>query len=151
MREIRITAEVAVQLFNTWMTRLEERPDQRTAELGMIKLDTVPSINGAVHQMDGSIVRVYYKAAEEPTARAIREAAEATETLGLSRRVYTGRLIDIMRGKDGTVYFKVRTVERRDERHNNQPAFRAFNPSKGQLLEMVFNPHEHHDLNLTGR
>lgn len=144
-REMTVTQAVAVRLFDSWMRRLETVPTQRTCAGGQIRLDTVPSERGAVHQMDGSIVRIHYHAANQPTERAIREASVAVG-MGMSRRVYTGKLIDIKRGADGTVYFKVRTVERRDERHGHQPAFRTFNPSKGQLIEMVINPHEHSDI-----
>lgn len=144
LREMVVTQAVAVRLFDTWMRRLEANPTQRSCAGGQIKLDSVPSERGAVHTMDGSVVRIYYKAANPPTARAVREASRVVE-MGMSRRVYTGKLIDIKRGADGTVYFKVRTVERVDE-SSGAMAFRAFNPSKGQLLEMVINPHEHQSI-----
>jgi hypothetical protein len=119
---------------------LSANPAARAVEQGGIKLDAVPSARGAVHTMDGALVIVWYRAANEPTERAIREAAVATQVMNLPRQLYTGKLIDIKRGADGTVYFKLMAIERRDESRNGMPAFRSFNPSKGQLIEMVINP-----------
>jgi len=122
-------------MFELWRQEIERAPTVRTVEGGQIALDTVPSVRGAVHQMNGSLVQVWYKAANPATAQAISEARRATVDFGLPRQLYTGRLIDILRGgTDGTVYFKVKAIEREGA------GFRSFNPSKGQLLEMVINP-----------
>jgi hypothetical protein len=134
--EIKLTSVEAVSMFNIWHT--EKESGARRVEGGAIQLDSVPSIPGAEHAMDGSTVIVWYQAAEEPTARAIQEARTAVEIMQLPRKLYMGKLIDIKKGRDGTVYFLVRSMTRHDA--NGQPAYRAFNPSKGQLLEMTINP-----------
>jgi hypothetical protein len=136
--EIKLTAEAASRMFGIWRAELEANPRARAVENGEVKLDTVPSAVGAVHLMDGSLVEVWYKASKPPTERAIREASEATQMMHMPRQRYTGKLIDIKRGADGTVYFLVRALERREE-GTGMPAFRAFNPSKGQVLEMTIN------------
>lgn len=138
--EIKLTSAEAVVMFNAWYTELAANRTARAVESGHVKLDSVPSTRGAVHTMDGALVIVWYRAANEPTERAIREASVATQVMNLPRQMYTGKLIDIIKGADGTVYFKVMAVERRDERRQGMPAFRSFNPSKGQLIEMTVNP-----------
>jgi hypothetical protein len=138
--EFKLTSEEAVRMFGIWQGELVRVPGTRAVENGEIKLDSVPSARGAVHTLDGALVYVWYRAANEPTERAIREASVATQVMNLPRQLYTGRLIDIMKGADDTIYFKVMTVERRDESRNGMPAFRSFNPSKGQLIEMTINP-----------
>jgi hypothetical protein len=140
--EFKLTDVEAVRMFDIWYNELHRGdPTVRRVENGEIKLDTVPSARGAVHLMDGALVQVWYRAANEPTERAIREASVATQVMNLPRQMYTGRLIDILKhGTDGTIYFKLMTVERRDESRNGMPAFRSFNPSKGQLIEMTINP-----------
>lgn len=138
--EIKLTSAEAVIMFDTWHRELNSNRAARAVEGGAIKLDAVPSARGAVHQMDGALVYVWYRAANEPTERAIREAQVATVVMNMPRQLYTGKLIDILKGADGTVYFKVMAVERRDEARNGMPAFRSFNPSKGQLIEMTINP-----------
>ena len=122
----------------------------RSLENGSVKLDSVPSPvyrrghaacgPRTVHAMDGSTVIVWYRAANPPTALAIREAEVSTRVTAMPRQLYVGRLIDILRGQNGTVYFKCRTVTRQDIAHDREPAYRTFNPSKGQLLEMTINP-----------
>jgi hypothetical protein len=134
--EYRLTGNEAVRLFDVWRRELDGTPELRTVESGNIKLD---SIARGHHAMDGAVVIVWYRAAYAPTARAVREAAVATELMGLPRHMYSGKLIDILRASDGTVYFTLRAIERIDER-THQPAFRSFNPAKGQLIEMVINP-----------
>ena len=138
--EMKLTSAEAVRLFDIWAAELSADPARRAVETGEIKLDSVPTARGAVHTMDGALVYVWYRAANEPTERAIREAHVATAIQNLPRQLYTGRLIDIVRGADGTVYFKVMASERRDEARQGMPAFRSFNPSKGQLIEMTINP-----------
>ena len=138
--EFKLTALEAVRMFNIWHDEMVAHPGVRAVEGGEIKLDSVPSTRGAVHPMDGALVFVWYRAANPPTERAVREAQVATQVMNLPRQLYTGKLIDILKGADGTVYFKVMAVERRDESRNGMPAFRSFNPSKGQLIEMTINP-----------
>ena len=58
--------------------------------------------------------------------------------MSLPRQLYMGKLIDIKRGQDSTVYFLVRSMTRQDS--GGGPAYRCFNPSKGELIEMVINP-----------
>ena len=143
--EYKLTTHEAVRLFDVWCRELEAAPGIRSVENGSIHLDSVPSTTEHAHgqrlehAMDGSLLIVWYVAAGEASSRAIREAAAATSVMGLPRQLYTGRLIDILRSRDGTVYFKVRSIERIDET-THQPAFRSFNPSKGQLIEMTINP-----------
>lgn len=143
--EYRLTAHEAVRLFDIWRRELEASPGSRAVENGQIRLDSVASPQQAVrgqhtqHAMDGALVVVWYRAANPATPRAVREASIATEVMGLPRHLYTGKLIDILRAMDGTVYFKLRAIERVDET-THQPAYRSFNPSKGQLVEMVINP-----------
>ncbi len=132
--QIKLTVVEAARMFELWRQEIEARAGLRAVENGEVKLDTVPSARGAVHQMDGSLVEVWYRAANPPTATAIAEARRATVEFGLPRQLYSGRLIDIKRGSDGTVYFMVKAIQRDGE------GFRCFNPSKGQLLEMVINP-----------
>lgn len=105
-----------------------------------VKLDSVPSMPGAVHKFDGSTVTVWYRSANKPTDRQIREATVAVGMMGIPRDRFTGKLIDARRTKDGSVFFLCGGVlERRDEGNNGMPAFRAFNPSKGQVLSMSIN------------
>jgi hypothetical protein len=143
--EYRLTAHEAVRLFDIWRRELDGAPEARAVENGQIRLDSVASPTHSArgqrtqHAMDGALVIVWYRAANPATARAVREASVATELMGLPRQLYTGKLIDILRGSDGTVYFKLRAIERIDET-THQPAFRSFNPSKGGLIEMVINP-----------
>jgi hypothetical protein len=133
-------------MFEAWLRELEASPGLRAVEGGHIKLDSVPSPAHPVpgvrteHAMDGALVIVWYKAQySEATARAIQEAATATAMMHLPRQLYTGRLIDLLRARDGSVYFKLRAIERLDEA-THAPAYRSFNPSKGQLIEMTVNP-----------
>ena len=139
--QLTLTVSAAVNMFALLRAEMESNEGRRVLENGTVKLDTVPSVRGADHHMDGSLVIVIYKAAHRATDRAVREASEAVNLMSLPRQLYIGKLIDIMRGADRTVYFKVRSITRRDE-GSHQPAFRSFNPSKGQLIEMVINPHE---------
>lgn len=136
--EIKLTAAEAVRMFGIFRAEMERTPGIRSVENGHIVLDAVPSGPGAVHQMNGSLVEVWYRAANPASARAIAEAHRATVEFGLPRQLYTGRLIDIKRGSDGTVYFLVKAIQREGA------GFRAFNPSKGQLLEMTINPSAQH-------
>lgn len=132
--ELKLTATEAVRMFEIWRTEIDGRPGAREVENGVVRLDSVPSARGAIHQMNGSLVEVRYQAAFEPTARAIAEARRATVEFGLPRQLYSGRLIDIKRGTDGTVYFMVKAIQREGA------GWRCFNPSKGQLIEMTINP-----------
>jgi len=132
--ELKLTAAEAARMFEIWGHEIETHPGTRTVENGVVRLDAVPSARGAVHQMNGSLVEVRYQAAFEPTARAIAEARRATVEFGLPRQLYSGRLIDIKRAVDGTVYFMVKAIQREGA------GFRCFNPSKGQLIEMTINP-----------
>jgi len=136
--EIKLTMGVAARMLEIWMAQLEANRRTRSVEGGAVKLDSVPSARGAVHRLDGSVVQVVYKAANPPTERQIREAEVATRVV--PRQQYTGRLIDIKRGQDGTVYFLVKAIERRDEDNSDEPAFRTLNPSKGRVFEMTINP-----------
>lgn len=131
---IRLTLAEAARMFEIWRTELDTRADLRAVEDGQVKLDSVPSTHGAVHAMDGSLVEVWYRATKAPTSRAIAEARRATEEFGLPRQLYSGRLIDIKRGRDGTVFFMVKAVQREGA------GYRCFSPSKGQLIEMTINP-----------
>jgi hypothetical protein len=143
--EFRLTVNEASRMFEAWRRELEATPGLRAVEGGQIRLDSIPSPAHPVrgvrteHAMDGSLVIVWYVAHLAATERAIREAATATGMMRLPRHLYTGRLIDILRAADGSVYFKVRTVERIDEA-THQPAYRSFSPSKAQLAEMILNP-----------
>jgi len=138
--EIRLTTSEAVRMFDIWYRELSSAaPATRAVESGAIKLDTFPSRPGVTHDMSGATVIVWYRAANAPTARAIQEASEATRIMNLPRQLYTGKLIDILKGQDETVYFKVLSLTRRSS-DDNRPAYRSFNPSKGQLIEMVINP-----------
>lgn len=132
--KIRLTLAEAARMFEIWRAELDARADLRAIENGQVKLDSVPSARGAVHQMDGSLVEVWYRATKAATPRAIAEARRATEEFGLPRQLYSGRLIDIKRAADGTVYFMVKAVQREGA------GFRCFSPSKGQLVEMTINP-----------
>jgi hypothetical protein len=132
--KIRLTPVEATRMFELWRQEMDARSDMRAVENGQVKLDSVPSTCGAVHQMDGSLVEVWYRAANLPTTQAIAEAHRATVEFGLPRQLYSGRLIDIKRGADGTVHFLVKAIQR------DGAGFRCFNPSKGQLLEMTINP-----------
>jgi len=138
--EIRLTVHEAVRMFGIWQRELSASQNSRVVEGGSIQLDAVPSCRGAVHQMNGSLVVVWYRAANAPTARAIREASVATQMMNLPRQLYMGKLIDIKKGADDTVYFLVRSMTRQDSANDNAPAYRAFNPSKGELIEMIINP-----------
>lgn len=137
--EYRLTRHEAAQMFEIWRRELEASPGLRAVEAGQIRLDSVGSQRGAAHAMDGSLVIVTYEAYRHATERAVREAAVATEMMHMPRSFYTGRLIDILRAADGSVFFRVRTLERIDET-THQPAFRSFAPSKGTLIELVINP-----------
>lgn len=134
--KIRLTLAEAARMFEIWRAELDARADLRAIENGQVKLDSVPSARGAVHAMDGSLVEVWYKRDQrnEVTARQIAEARRATEEFGLPAELYSGRLIDIKRAADGTVYFMVKAVQREGA------GFRCFSPSKGQLLEMSIYP-----------
>ncbi|MDX6768944.1 MAG: hypothetical protein SF051_05385 [Elusimicrobiota bacterium] len=138
--EYRLSSTEAVRMFEVWCRELEASPGRRAVEGGDIRLDSVPSARGAEHRMNGSVVEAWYKAANPPSERALREAAAATRELQLPRQRYSGRLIDIKRARDGTVYFLLRAVERRDESNNGMPAYRAINPSKGTLISLCINP-----------
>jgi len=136
--EIRLTVAEAARMFEVWRVELENSSTsgQRAVENGQVILDSVPSARGAVHAMNGSLVEVWYRTDPNntPTARAIDEARRATVEFGLPRQLYSGRLVDIKRGADGTVYFMVKAIQR------DGAGFRCFNPSKGQLLHMTINP-----------
>jgi hypothetical protein len=132
--QIKLTVAEAARMFEIFRAEMDANPGLRAVENGNVVLDAVPSAPGAVHQMNGSLVEVWYKAANPATPRAIAEARRATVEFGLPRQLYSGRLIDIKRGSDGTVYFMVRAIQR------DGAGFRCFNPSKGQLLEMTINP-----------
>lgn len=132
--KIRLTVAEAARMFEIWRGEIDVHAGLRAVENGEVKLDTVPSARGVVHQMDGSLVEVWYSAAKAPTARAIAEARRATVEFALPRQLYSGRLIDIKRAGDGTVYFMVKAVQREGA------GFRCFSPSKGQLIEMTINP-----------
>lgn len=105
-----------------------------------VKLDSVPSMPGSVHRFDGSTVTVWYQSSgRTPTARQIREASAATN-LGIPTGRYTGKIVDVKRARDGTVYVLCGGIlERRDEANDGMPAFRAFSPSKGQVLNLSIN------------
>ena len=133
------TPQEAVEFFDNLRLELEATAS-RNLMGGKVRLDAVPSMPGSVHRFDGSTVTVWYKSGAKATERQLREAAVAVELMGMPRERYTGKLLDIKRGKDGSVYFLCGGVlERRDEANNGMPAFRAFNPSKGQVLSMVIN------------
>lgn len=132
--KIRLTYVEATRMFEIWRAELDAHADLRAVENQQVKLDSVPSTHGAVHAMDGSLVEVWYLATKPPTSRAIAEARRATDEFGLPRQLYSGRLIDIKRAADGTVYFMVKAVQREGA------GFRCFSPSKGQLIEMTINP-----------
>lgn len=132
--KIRLTLAEATRMFEIWRSEIDACADVRAVEDGQVKLDSVPSARGATHAMDGSLVEVWYRASKAAAPRAIAEARRATEEFGLPRQLYSGRLIDIKRAADGTVYFLVKAVQREGT------GFRCFSPSKGQLIEMTINP-----------
>ena len=107
---------------------------------GAVKLDSVESQTGAKHKFDGSSITLWYTAFEKPTVRQIREAEVATMMFGIDRRRYTGKLVDVRIGKDGTLYILCGGIlERRDEANKGMPAFRAFNVDRGVVLSCVLN------------
>jgi hypothetical protein len=132
--EFKLTVAEAARMFEIWRQEIEAGVSVRAVENGQIKLDSVPSTRGAEHQLDGSLVEIWYRAANPSTPIAIQQAHRATVEFGLPRQLYSGRLVDIKRGADGTVYFLVKAIQR------DGAGFRTFNPSKGQLLEMTINP-----------
>lgn len=91
--------------------------------------------------MDGSTGIFWYIAGREATARAIREAAESTEMMHLPRHLYIGKIIDILRNRDGQAYLVCRSITRREE-GSGRPAYRAFNPFLGSFVEAIINPLE---------
>ena len=138
--QITLSQPEAVRIFKLWHQELTDNPGQRHTENGEVRLDGVPSTRGAVHDMMGSTVRVVYKAGGPTTERAIREAREATVVMRKPRKRYDGKLIDIKKNRFGEVYFLIRTSDRRDEANDDAPAYRAMNPSKGDLLKLIINP-----------
>ena len=110
--------------------------DDRFLMGGAIALDSVRDGKTA-HKFDGSNIVLYYKASGKTTERAKKEASTAL-SMGLPREMFIGTLIDIKENKDQQVYFLVRALTRQDE--NGKPCFRAFNPTKGDILEIIINP-----------
>lgn len=146
--ELRLTHEAAIRVFALWYQFLVDHPGARALEDGTIKLDSVPidsvtathaSRNPLQHAMDGSTVIAWYRAGRPATVRAIEEARNATQVLGLPRSLYVGKLIDIRRNQaDRTIYMKMRTITRNGA--DGSPQFRTLNPSKGTLTELLINP-----------
>lgn len=129
----------AVEFFDRLCAELETTGGRELVG-GTVKLDSVPSMPGSIHKFDGSTVTVWYRVCAKPSARQIREATVAVQMLGMPQERHTGKLVDVKRAKDGSVFFLCGGVlERRDEANDGMPAFRAFNPSKGQVLGMTVN------------
>jgi hypothetical protein len=145
--EIRLMQSLSVPVLNALYTekdaggRAMTEPGIRLLQNNQIKLDSKPSVRGAVHDNDGSTCLAWYVAGNRSTERAIREGREWSEVMQMPRHLYPGKLIDILRGSNG-VYIKIRTMSRRDESHDNSPAFRSFNPSVGRMIALVINPSE---------
>jgi hypothetical protein len=137
--ELRLTQAAAVQVITAWAAYLEANPGIRAVEGGGVKLDSAPQASPYVPAMDGSTVIAWYKAdpTAEVSAQAIAEANMATNVMGLPRTLYVGKLIDIRRGANGA-YLKLRTITRLTA--GGAPAYRTFNPAKGQLIELIVNP-----------
>lgn len=90
------------------------------------KLDGIPP---------GSKLFVSYVAGNEPTTRAIREAARAARE-GYPRRYYFGTFTNVKLTKAGSWIMNMLCENRDDERTGSSHGYRSFNPSIGNLLAL---------------
>ena len=138
--EIRLVRSMAGPVLNALFAEKQES-SSRLLQNGQVKLDTEPSVRGVTHLNYGSVCLAWYVAGNRSNARQVRESSEWAAIMQMPRHLYPGKLIDIMRGRNG-VYLKIRTMSRRDERHENTPAYRNFNPAVGTMLALIINPSE---------
>lgn len=127
-------AEAAVMFRQMYSEKI--RTDERLLLGGAVAIDSVRE-TGKAHAYDGSTVVLWYKSSGKPTARAEKEAQVSTD-MGIPRQMFMGKLIDIKLNKDQQVYFLVRAINRQGD--DGKPCFRAFNPTKGDVLEITINP-----------
>lgn len=88
-------------------------------------------LQGAHH---GAMVFVSYVAGRPASPTAIAQAQRARRA-GISRRHFTGALVNVGMNRKGQVYVTF-LVNERDGANGKGPAYRSFNPSLGNLVSM---------------
>lgn len=87
---------------------------------------------GVEHARNGSLVTLWYKAMHAPTKRQLAEANLAVKVMGIPRRRYTGRLVDVFRHSNGSLYCLLMDVLERHTQKGAHP-FRMMNLDDGDL------------------